>query len=144
MPKLYDRLGLRFQYPDNWTLDEAEALAGNHSVSVYSPTGAFWSVAVRPRDADSGRAASTALAAMREEYNDLEAEPTTDCVAGHELTGFEINFCYLDLTSTAGVRCAELDQSTLVIFYQAEDRDYIAVEPVFRAMTYSLLTSLSS
>ena len=37
MPAVYEKMGIRFMYPDNWTLDEEEALHGNQSVSVYSP-----------------------------------------------------------------------------------------------------------
>ena len=34
MPEKYEKLGISFQYPDNWTLDEEDALAGRNSVTV--------------------------------------------------------------------------------------------------------------
>lgn len=34
MPATFDKLGLRFFYPDNWELDESEVLDGNNTVSV--------------------------------------------------------------------------------------------------------------
>ena len=52
MPAVYDKMGIRFLYPDNWALDEEDALQGNQSVSVYSPEGAFWSIVLHPKHAD--------------------------------------------------------------------------------------------
>lgn len=141
MPKTYDRMGLKFQYPDNWTLDEEEALAGNQSVSVYSPGGAFWSVAAHPRSASAQALADAALAAMKEEYEDVESEPVTETIAGTDTLGYDINFCYLDLTSTATVRVGTHNGQTVAIFCQAEDREFEELRNVFRAMTHSLLTS---
>ena len=37
MPSTYDKLGIRFQFPDNWSLDENEARDSGNAVSVYSP-----------------------------------------------------------------------------------------------------------
>ena len=48
MPLMYEKLGIAFQYPDNWELDEQDALLGEQSVAVYSPGGAFWCVAMQP------------------------------------------------------------------------------------------------
>ena len=39
MAAIFDKLGIRFQYPENWTLDESEALAGDQAVTVFSPGG---------------------------------------------------------------------------------------------------------
>ena len=52
MPAVYDKMGIRFLYPDNWQLDEEEALHGDQSVTVYSPGGAFWSIVLHPRSTD--------------------------------------------------------------------------------------------
>lgn len=139
MPKVYDSLGIRFQYPDNWSLDEGEALAGNESVAVYSPGGAFWSVAIHPANADGKKLIDAALKAMRDEYQDLDAEDVEDTIHGEQAIGYDINFVCLDLTNTAIVRCVSRPDFQLLIFYQAEDREYEEIEPVFRAMTLSLL-----
>jgi hypothetical protein len=140
MPKIYDKLGMRFQYPDNWTLDEGEAASGIPSVTVYSPGGSFWSVARHERAADPKRLAKTALQAMRDEYQDLESEAVCESIAGHRLVGYDINFCYLDLTSTATVRCATMPEGVYVVFCEAEDREFDDLRSVFAAITHSLLT----
>ena len=58
MPAHFDSLGISFQYPDNWTLDDSDALLGRKSVTVYSPGGAFWSVAIHSGTADPAKLAA--------------------------------------------------------------------------------------
>ena len=45
-----------------------------------------------------------ALDAMRKEYEELDAEPVRETIAGHDLVGFDLNFFCLDLTNTACIR----------------------------------------
>ncbi len=142
MPARFEKLGISFQYPDNWTLDEEDALAGRKSVTVYSPGGAFWSLAVHPRSADPAQLAQAAVDALREEYEQIEQEDARETLAGHEMVGYDLNFFYLDLTSTAQIRCLKTDQATYTIFCQGEDREFDAVHLVFQAMTTSLLSGL--
>lgn len=92
MPHVYKKLGIHFQYPDNWTIDEQEALEGNQSVSVFSPEGGFWSVAVHPPGAELPRLLEAAVKAMRDVYPQLDSEEAVETVAGRELTGFDMNF----------------------------------------------------
>ncbi len=143
MPATFDNLGITFQYPENWQLDE-EALRGGHTaVTVFSPGGAFWSVAVHPASAHPARMAQAALDAMRKEYESLEAEPIRETIAGHELIGFDLNFFYLDLTNTASIRSLKVDRATYTVFFQAEDREYQEIGLVFAAMTVSFLRGLA-
>jgi len=142
MPAEFNKLGILFQYPENWSLDEEDALAGRRSVTVYSPGGAFWSVSVHPRSADPTRLAKAAVDAMKEEYAGLEAERTQETIAGRETIGYDINFYYLDLVNTASVRCIRTDRATYAVFFQAEDSELERVRAVFRAMTTSFLDNL--
>lgn len=144
MPARFAKLGISFQYPDNWTLDEEDALAGRQSVTVYSPGGAFWSVAVHPRSADPARLAQGAFDAMRQEYEELDAEESREVIAGHQTVGYDLNFFALDLTNTAQVRCLQTDRATYSIFCQAEDREFAEIERVFQAITASLLSGLKN
>ena len=139
MPAVFDKLGIRFLYPENWTLDEQEAMAGENAVTVYSPEGAFWSVMLHPREVDPHELTLAALDAMKAEFTDFEAEPAGETVEGFELAGFDMNFYCLDLTNTALVRGCRLPDATCIVLYQAEDRDFATIEPVFRAITISLL-----
>jgi hypothetical protein len=139
MPATFDKLGVQFLYPENWTLDEQEALAGDNAVTVYSPEGAFWSLMLHPAGVDPRELTLAALNAMKAEFTDFEAEPASEEIEGIALSGYDMNFYCLDLTNTALVRSGHLSDATCVILYQAEDRDFASVEPVFRAITISLL-----
>jgi len=139
MPATYEKLGIKFQYPDNWTLDEGEALEGEKSVSVYSPGGAFWSVMIHPRSQAPEELVDAALKTMQQDYDELDAEAVEETVGQIDLVGCDMNFYYLDLTNTAAVRSGRKDEATLVIFWQADDRELAEVEAVFRAITLSLL-----
>lgn len=142
MPAVYDKLGISFQYPENWDLDEREAVEGNHGVTVYSPGGAFWSVVVQSATVDPQATADAALAALKKEYEELDAEPLTESVGGRELLGYDLNFYYLDLTNTAYIRAFRTPRASYLILCQAEDRELENVEAVLRAMTLSLIRSL--
>lgn len=143
MPAVYDKMGIRFQYPENWTLDEKDALEGEESVTVYSPGGAFWSVVVHPRYRDPAELAKAALEAMQQEYEGLESQPVEETILGSDLVGYDLNFFYLDLTSTSLIRGVRARNATLLIFCQADDREFEQIDRVFQAMTISLLKSVA-
>jgi len=140
MPAQYDKLGIHFQYPDNWTLDEIEARDNRNSVSVYSPGGAFWSLTIHPPDVSPQDLADDALAAMRQEYDELDAEPVAETIAGRELVGWDMNFYCLDLTNTAVVRGFSTPEAAYLIFCQADDREFDEIQRIFAAITFSLLS----
>jgi hypothetical protein len=141
MPALFDKLGIRFQYPENWTLEAEEASSAKQAVSVYSPDGAFWTVMRHDAEADATELAEAAMLAMRDEYDELDCEAATEELAGFELTGYDLNFYCLDLTNTAWIRVGRNAEAAFLIICQAEDRDFAKVLPVFRAMTASLLSA---
>ena len=138
MAAIFDKLGIRFLYPENWQLDESEALAGNDVITVYSPGGSFWSVMIHPPGTAPSKLAATALEAMRQQYDELDADEVREIVAGHEMVGYDMNFYCLDLTNTALVRSYRTDDAAYVVFCQADDREFAEIEPVFRAITLSL------
>ncbi|NLF06979.1 MAG: hypothetical protein GX594_03235 [Pirellulaceae bacterium] len=142
MPARFDRLGIAFQYPENWTLDDSDAILGRHSVTVFSPGGAFWSVAVHAASANLRELIATAIEAMKQEYDSLEAEDVRETIAGHELLGTNLAFYCLDLTNTAQIRSLQTAHSTYTIFCQGEDREFERVKDIFKAMTTSLLSEL--
>jgi hypothetical protein len=143
MPQTFDRLGIRFQYPDNWRLDDAEAVAGEQSVTVTNPGGAaFWTVAVHPISAEPEKLVKAARRAMKEEYDSLESEWVEETIAEQSVVGYDFNFYCLDLTSTAVVRSLRGRLATYTVFYQAEDREFAEMHRVFEAITLSLMRGL--
>jgi hypothetical protein len=140
MPAKYDKLGIRFQYPENWTLDEIEARDNRNSVSVYSPGGGFWSITIHPPGLSPQDLADAALAAMRQEYDELDAEAVAETIAGRDLVGWDMNFYCLDLTNSAVVRSFNTAEASYLVFCQADDREFAGVERIFAAITFSLLS----
>jgi len=137
----FDRFGLAFDYPDGWTVDTGDAVGRYATVTVYAPGGGFWSVSGHAPGGDPRELSAAALAEMRQEYRDLDAEAATDHVGGHDLPGFDMNFYCLDLTNTAQVRTLHTDDAVYLIFCQAEDREWDEIAPVFAAMTTSFVTA---
>ncbi len=142
MPARFDKLGISFQYPENWTLDDSDALLGRKSVTVYSPGGAFWSIAIHPGKADPAKLAATIVEAMKKEYPGIEVDELRETLLGHELIGYELAFFYLDLINTAQVRSLHTAHATYTIYCQAEDREYAKLQDVFQAMTISFLQGM--
>jgi hypothetical protein len=142
MPGKYDKLGIVFQYPDNWSIDEEDALSGGNSVTVRSPEGGFWSVAVHPVSAEPAELAQAAVTAMREEYAEVEIDAVQETLAGRCVIGYDLSFYYLDLISTARIRCLRTEKASYSIYCQAEDREFERIERVFEAMATSLLSGL--
>src|SRR5688572_28916404 len=124
MPALYDKLGVSFQYPDNWRVDENDAVEGGKSVSVYSPGGAFWSLVVHPRKVEPEMLVEAAVDAMRQEYDELDCEAVRDTIAAHELNGYDLIFYCLDLTNTALIRGVRTARRTYLLLCQADDREF--------------------
>jgi hypothetical protein len=142
MPAQFRQFGLSFLYPENWVIDRDEAPADGKSVTIYSPGGGFWSVAVHPGSADPLKLADAAVQTMKLEYKDMEIVEVHETVSGREMVGFDMNFFLFDFTNTAQIRSLKCNQNTYTIFCQAEDQEYAQISEVFRAMTVSLLNGL--
>jgi hypothetical protein len=142
MPAQFNSLGISFQYPDNWTLDDSDARLGRKSVTVYEPGGAFWSVTIHVGHADPSKVSAAVVDVMKQEYDSLEAEPREETIAGRNLLGFDLAFYCLDLTSTAWIRSLRVAKTTYTILCQAEDREFEKFRLVFLAMTTTLVQSL--
>ena len=95
MPAKFEGLGLQFQYPENWTLDDSDALLGRKSVTVYSPGGAFWSVAVHFGLVDPAKLTKAVVDTMRREYAAVESEEASEIIAGHALERLRSEFLLL-------------------------------------------------
>ncbi len=140
----FNRFGLAFDHPDNWTVDTEDSEGRFATATVYSPGGAFWSVSGHAPGGDPQQLAAAVVAEMKQEYQELDSEPAEDELAGHRLPGFDLNFYCLDLTNTAQVRTLSTPEAIYLILCQAEDREWDAVAPVFAAITTSFVKGLAS
>jgi hypothetical protein len=129
--------GIRFSYPDNWRLEREENDTG-WTVSVQSPDTAFLTISLRQDMPGVERLAEAALAALREEYPDLEADDCAEPLAGQPAVGHDIRFFSLDLTNTCWTRCFYTSQGTMLVLCQTNDLELDTNEPVLRAICASL------
>jgi len=139
MPGTYDHNGISFQYPENWTLEESDPQQWPRSITLHGPTGALWQAVVDSTGTPGEKLVETMLAALKEEYEDIEAEEAHEEVAGFELEGLDLSFFYLDLVVFARLRATTVGDRSYALVYQAENREFEELLPVFSAMTVSLL-----
>tara|TARA_B100000809_G_C14850151_1_gene428011 strand:- start:44 stop:493 length:450 start_codon:yes stop_codon:yes gene_type:complete len=149
MPGVFKALGLEFQYPDNWLAEheagDVDAEEGQGvQVIVSSPQTAFWQLSRFRAGAELESLFDEALGALRAEYKNIEVEPcSNETVEGRQITGFDVSFFCLDLTTTCWLRGLKTPQATYLLLCQAEDREFSETGPVFRAMLASVLRNFS-
>ncbi len=140
MPATYDRAGLKFQYPENWEItDDTNDIP--RTISLQSPTGAFWSVDIHPFSVDADDLLEQTIAAMKAEYEDLEVDPVEEQTAGEPTSGYDLTFYCLDFLVASQLRCFKHGHALYALTYQAEDRDFDKLHDVFRAITTSMLSA---
>jgi hypothetical protein len=143
LPKSFEGHGLALTYPDNWSVETSET-DGDWSVQLQSPGTAYVQVIGQPRA--RGTPAGVAcramleatLAALREDYPDLETEPAEERIAGRGAEGLDVRFISLDLSVTCWLRAVALPAQTLLILCQASDLELRVAEPVFQAIRASI------
>jgi hypothetical protein len=137
MPALFQRDGIRFQYPESWRLTREDADTG-WTVSVQSQDTAFFMLTFDANMPEVGQVADTVLEALRSDYPDLEADDAVESLAGQPALGHNIRFFSLDLTNTCYTRSFYSGAGTILLMWQANDLELDAVEPIFKAICKSL------
>lgn len=139
--KLFERDGVRFRYPANWTVepgDDPDADDGGWSVTVQSPETAFLFVSLRP-DADTpADLADQALAALKAEYKELDAENAVETIAGTAAVGHDIDFLTVDTAVVCRTRVLDTSAGPLLVLAQVGEYDRDQHDPVLRAIVASL------
>ncbi len=139
MPALYTQSGIRFLYPENWSLVDEEIEAWPRGVTVQSEETSFFTLHVYPAGHDIGEIIDTVIATIREEYPELEILEAKESVGDLWAQGVDICFFFLDLLVEAKIRAVQTPTYTLVWHYQAESREFEKMEPVFQAIAISLM-----
>ncbi len=118
----FDRNGIRFQYPSNWSLDFEDGDEG-WTATVQSQELSFVLVSLRA-DADApAMLADEALAALREEYKELDAETYVGAFQGLPAIGHDINFLTVDTAIECRTRAVESPSGPLLVMTQASEYD---------------------
>jgi hypothetical protein len=137
MPAVFDEGGIRFQYPENWKLSKEPSEEG-WTLIIQSPETAFFLLTLREDNPDPQVLVDTALAALREDYEELEADSAVDSLAGLPAIGHDIRFFSLDFTNTCWTRSMETEQGTILLMCQFNDFESEINQSVLRAMCSSL------
>jgi hypothetical protein len=139
MTVIYDKLGVRLIYAEGWKITEDDLDAEPRTLSIESPNGGIWELMLYSEQRDYDELAGEAVSVLREEYENLETAPYSTEFADVAASGFEIYFYHLDLLVHCRIVAAPFGEQTALLWWQAEDRDFDELEPVFRAMATTLL-----
>ena len=140
----YEKSGIRFSYPENWSVVDEQLDQWPQGVSVQSPNGGYWELKVFPAAIEPDRLSDEALEAMRQEYSDLESEAVTEEMFGVTAVGYNLDFFCLDLLITSRIRSFSIGSHTLLLICQAESREFDRQRFVYDAITKSLLDDLAA
>jgi hypothetical protein len=133
----FERSGVRFEYPDDWTLEE-EVNDNGWSATVSSPETAFLLISFHADVDDPSSLANMALEAMRETYPDLESESAMETLAGFPAIGFDVDFVALDLTNSCRIRSLPGPDGCLLLLGQCTDAELSSHGEALRAVGASL------
>jgi len=133
----YDHGGIRFRYPNDWTLTEQHH--GDESViTVQSPETAFWSISIFRDRPFAEHVMESALDAFRDEYAEFDVYPSSQTIRGHDAVARDIEFVCLELLNSAFLRAFETDRATVLILYQANDSELESLRTVMEHISASL------
>ena len=142
MPATYDRSGLQFLYPENWVLNDQPDTELPRAIMLEEPSGAMWSLHVYPADQDPDLLIKDTITALEETYPDLEISTAAKKFEEYEGAAIDAVFFCLDFLVRVNLQTIETGQFVLLLWYQAEDRDFEKHEPIFHAISTSMLQSL--
>jgi hypothetical protein len=137
MAALFERDGIRFRYPETWQIEREETASG-WTVSLQGPGTALLVLSLDQETPQVEQVAETALAALRDEYPELEADECVDSVAGQPAVGHEIRFFSFDLTNTCWTRSFYGGGGTILLMWQVNDLELEETEDVLRAICASV------
>ena len=137
MTSLYENLGVRFQYPADWQIEEDRTVEFV-SVSVQGPGGAFFTLVIYEYPRDHKAMLDEAVQAIRDEFAEPDQRRAWQTLSGHRATGRDLSFYSLDLTNTCAIRAFSTDDRTFMVMYQATDADLPEVQPGFDRICESL------
>jgi hypothetical protein len=119
--EVYEDQGVHFEYPSDWRLEVSDDGSAT-TVEVEAPNGlAFAWVRVDESRPDPAGVADEVLAAMRQEYPDLDAVPAMENLHKHRATGHDVEFFSLDFANAAMIRCFRTPRRTVMVFGQWSD-----------------------
>ena len=134
MPATFESLGIKFLYPDNWTLTERAAEEGISGATFELPTGGFFSIERTTESIPAEQVMDEIESSISAEYGEVEREPAEVSYGFADEQSVDFRFYYLDLIIVSRLMMVRIDPHRFVIQIQAESRDFEANERVFEAI----------
>ncbi|NND97797.1 MAG: hypothetical protein HKN47_10765 [Pirellulaceae bacterium] len=134
MPATFESFGIKFLYPDNWTVAQRAEDEGDNGMTLDMPSGGFFAIEVENEGLDDDEVIAKIADTIKAEYNEVEVEDVTLEGASRGERAAEMRFYYLDLLIVSRVVLLKATGETLVVQIQAESRDFDENELVFAAI----------
>lgn len=121
MQKIFNENGFHIPYPADWELEE-DAEKNGETIYLYPPgESGFWSLSRFPTNETPEELVKTAKDTILAEYPEGESAPVRQTCGTHVLTGFDVDFIFLDIPCTAIIRAMQHSEYTYLIFAQYHD-----------------------
>lgn len=132
MPATFESPGIKFLYPDNWTIAERAEDEGGDGGTFELPSGGFFSIE-RDREGQLIEELIEEITdSLEQDYGEVERDESDQGTPDERVVDFR--FYYLDLLIISRLVVLRVGDATYVIQMQAESRDFDANEMVFAAI----------
>jgi hypothetical protein len=138
---VFDDLGIRFEYPDDWELEVVDDDSDGDRATVTVQAADGLAFAMLTLDGDRPAPAELideALGAMREEYPNLEAVDSLETIGGHPAVGHDLEFLALDMPNSCVIRAFRTARRTILVFCQWSELDDEDLGPTMALLRKSL------
>lgn len=137
----YTQYGIRFEYPEDWQMDDGEA-ADARTITVNSGETSFWCLSIFEDCPSIESVLDAAIAAFEEEYEEVDVSATEethlDSFVDQEIVARDVEFVCLELVNTACLRAIAAEQFTLLVLYQGTDFELAQTGRTLERITESL------
>lgn len=144
MTAKYARDGIEFQYPENWALEEEPRTGIPRTISVTAAEGAFWSATLYLTNQPLEQLQHQYAETLESEYDEVELDDVEFKLGEETILATDFQFYCLDFLVHARMIVTTLGRYNLLITWQAEDRDFDKLEPVFMAITFSMFQNTAA
>jgi hypothetical protein len=134
MPATFDSFGLRFLYPDNWTVAERVEDANVDGVTFELPSGGFFSIERERQGMLDEEMIEEVSDTIESEYDEVEREEIVLEGSSDDERVVDFRFYYLDLLIVSRLILITIGDVRYMVQFQAESRDFDANEMVLAAV----------
>lgn len=133
----YQRHGVRFRFPSDWTLTE-QSTDDETTISLQSDGTSFWTLMLLKSRPDPEEVVETVVSAFEQDYEDVDVSPSIGNLVGFPALVRELDFVCYDLVNSATVRAFQTSEQTVMVLHQGTDHELKTTRNQLLAITESL------